>query len=201
MQVAPRVEVQEITRNRVLSGLAQLLEAEVPFSFRELAKASSVPERTLYRYFPSKEALFEAFWEDLNARFSLPDPPRSLDGLLERATLAFAQFDAHAPLVRAMLHDPNGKQVRVGNAPKRRREFENALAEELDLDSMPRTERTRVLACVQLLVSAAGWESMKDYWGLDGSAAADAVRWAIQALVAQAKRDAKRTKTKQRKKN
>jgi AcrR family transcriptional regulator len=196
MDAAPRTELADLTRNRVLSGLGKLLESETAFSFRALAEVSGIPERTLYRYFPSKEILFEAFWEELNRSFQLPDAPRSLDALLARASHVFAEFDAKEPLVRAMLHDPNGKKVRVANAPLRRREFRAALAEELDFDSLTSAERTRLLASVQLLLSAAGWESMKDYWGLDGPEAAKAVRWAISALCDQAKRDATRKKKK-----
>lgn len=194
---AARKELAELTRARILGGVAKLLAADEPFSFRALALHAEIPERTLYRYFETKEALFQAFWEDLNASFELP-PATSLDGLKERARIAFAKFDEREPVVRAMLHDPHGKRTRVGDAPARRREFRAALSAELDLEALAPAEQKRLLASVQLLVSGAGWESMKDYWGLDGTQAAEAVGWAIDALVDRARADAK-TKSRRKK--
>jgi RNA 3'-terminal phosphate cyclase len=55
---------------------------------------------------------------------------------------------------------------------------------------MEHDKRVEVLASIQLLASAVGWESMKDNWGLTGEQAAKAAQWAVQALLQAAAQEA-----------
>lgn len=171
-----------------MQGTEALIRAGVSdATFQELAKASSVPVRTIYRYYPTKEALVTAFWEWFNhERLRLPPPPRSIPELLAQLPLLFATFEQHDALVRTMLHDRAGRAIRSQLASDRRDRFRSALADTLaELD--PEGQR-RLLASVQLLFSAAAWESMKDNWKLEATEAADAAAWAISALITHAQR-------------
>ena len=44
--------------------------------------------------------------------------------------------------------------------------------------------RTRAAAVMQVLYSAAAWEFLRSFWGMDATQAADAVELAIRALLA-----------------
>src|ERR1700754_1140849 len=55
---------REETREQILRAVARQLEAGEmeDLSFAEVAKEAGVGERTVYRHFPTKEALLGAFW-------------------------------------------------------------------------------------------------------------------------------------------
>jgi AcrR family transcriptional regulator len=173
-----------------MRGVADLLTSGAKdFTFRALAGASGVPERTLYRHYASKDLLLEAFWAWLNReQLAIPPAANSLDGLIEQAAAAYAAFDGREQLVRAMLHDPLGREARIAQAQARRAELRKALKDEL-VDVAP-DDQKRLLVAVQLFMSAAGWETMKDYWGLNAAEMTATTTWAVQSLVAGAQRDA-----------
>lgn len=148
-----------------MQGLAELLTGGTEVTFRNLAEASGVPERTLYRYYPSKDALLAAFWVWLNDRLGMPPPPRSPQELIDGIAAIFAAFAAGEPLIRAMLHDPHGRATRLAHAETRRKRLQAALAS-VPIDA---ALRKRLLPAVQALISATGWETMRDYAGATSS--------------------------------
>ena len=169
-----------------MAGLAALLRrGEDDVTFELVALESGVPQRTLYRYFANKEALFSAFWPWINAGIETPARPGSPDEVVSHIPALFAAFDRDDALVRAMLHNPHGRAVRLANADVRRAKFENALREVTE--GMPEAGAKRLLSAVTALCSASGWEAMKDNWGLTGPAAADAAQWAVRALIKEAR--------------
>src|SRR6516162_1493556 len=91
-----RAEQQELTRQRILESVVEELEARPAeeLSFPSIAERARVSERTVYRHFPTKEALLDAFWQWwIAGRFGVPsDIPVSADELpayLERLYTAF----------------------------------------------------------------------------------------------------------------
>lgn len=167
-------------------ALAKLLRAgEADVTFETLARESGVPQRTLYRHFESKEALFGAFWPWMNATIEVPDRPQDAEALVAHIPALFAAFDRDEELVRAMLHHPHGRAARLAAAAARRTKFAEALREVTGGMSPEATRR--LLAAVTALCSASGWETMKDNWGLSGPAAAEAAQWAVHALINEAR--------------
>jgi AcrR family transcriptional regulator len=181
-----RADLAALTQERIMRGLADLLTSGRDVPFRALAAASGVPERTAYRHYASKEALFSAFWRWLNERLGMPATPKSPQELIDQVPALFAAFESGEPLVRAMLHDPHGRATRLATTAARRTRLNTALEEVLEV--IAPSDRTRLLASVQVLISAAGWETMKDYRGLTTAEAADAAQWAIRTLIAEAHR-------------
>lgn len=86
-----------------------------------------------------------------------------------------------------MLHHPLGRDARLAHAAARREKFAEALRN-VSM-GMPAGETRCLLAAVTALCSASGWETMKDNWGLSGSAAAEAAQWAVHALIKEARRE------------
>ena len=168
-----------------MRAVADLLQqGEGDLTYRRLSAATGVPERTLFRYYPTKSALMSAFWTWLNAKLQMPAPAHAPAELVDQVPQLFAAFEADASLVRAMLHDPNGRDTRLAHAPERRARLRAAL--QPLVDTLAPDEQIDLLASVQLLASAAGWESMKDNWELSGERAARAAQWAVAALLAAA---------------
>ena len=84
-----RAEQLEQTRLRILEAMADVLadeeveEVTVPL----VAMRARVSVRTVYRHFPTKEALFDAFgeWGEEHLRLALLSYPETLDELREMA--------------------------------------------------------------------------------------------------------------------
>jgi AcrR family transcriptional regulator len=189
----PRLSAREtlatMTQGRIMEAVAALLrKGTTDVTFDLVARESGVPQRTLYRYFENKEALFGAFWRWTNAAIDMPATPKSPQEVVEHVPALFAAFDRDEPLVRAMLHNPYGRAVRLAHAEARRKKFAEALKEVTD--SLPDDAGRRLLAAVTALCSASGWETMKDNWELSGEAAADAAQWAVRALIDEARKPA-----------
>lgn len=188
-----RADLAALTEERVMQALAGLLTAGAEeITFRTLASASRVPERTLYRYYPNRDQLFAAFWTWLNDRLGMPPPPRSPDELIAGIARIFAAFSADAPLIRAMLHDPQGRATRLAHSEARRKRLRTAL--EPVLEPLTAGERKRLIAAIQALISAAGWETMQDYGQLTAQEATETAQWAVAALIAAARPPARSTK-------
>lgn len=176
-----RAELAALTEDRVLNGLATVFAKGDEFSFERLASEAGVPQRTLYRYFPNREALFTAFWAWVNRRIEVPARPETPEQVVAHIPDLYAAFDRGEVLVRAMLHHPYGRAIRIEQAEARREKFRLALASLLE--TMSEGEGTGLLAAVTVMCSATGWESMRDNWGLSGPAAAEAAQWAVRALI------------------
>jgi AcrR family transcriptional regulator len=178
---SPREELQHLTRRRAMEAVAKLMRAGSEVTFDLVAREAGIPQRTLYRHFENKDALLGAFWLWANDRMAMPAAPMRPEELAHYAGELFRAFERDEPLVRALMHDPLGRDVRKANAEARRLKFERAL--EPVLSSLGEPGATRLLASITAICSANGWEMMKDNWGLGAEEAAGAARWAVTALV------------------
>jgi AcrR family transcriptional regulator len=172
----------DLVRTRILEGVAQLLQRGEAWTFASVAKEAGVPERTLYRYFPTREALLEGIFEWANARLGfqgeLPGDAASLTALVRRC---FPGFDALAPVVRELLLAPEGRLARLRQKPARQR---SSLAlVQREAPGLSAADARGLAAVLQLLGQAATWQSLRDYWDMDGAQAAEASVLAIQLLL------------------
>src|SRR5687768_364903 len=94
----------DVVRTRVVGGIVEVLEAGRPLTFKEVALAAEVPERTVYRHFPSRKDLLSAAlkWTNEQIGFQGARPTTEAE-LLALVRQAFHGFDQHAAVVRQML--------------------------------------------------------------------------------------------------
>ena len=126
-----------------------------------MGRESGVPQRTVYRYFVSKEALFGAFWRWVNDTIAMPAAPTTPAEVVDHIPALFAAFDRDETLVRAMLHSDYGRAVRLAHTEARREKFRLAL--QPVTDALPPEAARNLLAAVTVLCSASGWET---FWRL-----------------------------------
>jgi AcrR family transcriptional regulator len=185
-----RAEQMEATRRRILQATADVLadEATDEVTVPRVAMRARVSVRTVYRHFPTKEALFDAFgeWAEENLRLVIHSYPDTLDAVREMAPALYRMYDEREPLIRALL-SKRGQEIRARTRRRRLSTFEKAMREVTE-DLEP-AERRRALAVVYLLVSAPAWQAMKDQWGLEGEEAGRAAAWAIGVLTDELRRN------------
>jgi AcrR family transcriptional regulator len=188
-----------VVRERVLEGAATVLAAGDPLTFSRLATVAGVPERTVYRHFPTREALLTAVYEWANRRigFDLPhasDDERATtaDDLADQVRRTFPGFDEMAPVIRELLITPDGLAARLSGNERRRAAAEDVVRREAP--GLDVADARRVAAVLQLLTSAAAWQSLRDYWDMDGPEAAETSALAIRLVLAGARHERARRK-------
>lgn len=185
-----RAEQMEQTRQRILKALADVLadEAVDEVTVPIVALRGQVSVRTVYRHFPTKEALFDAFgeWAEEHLRLVLHSYPETLEGVRAMAPALYRMYDERAPLIRALL-SKRGQEIRSRTRRRRLKTFEKAMQEVTQ--ELEHAERRRVLAVIYLLVSAPAWQAMRDQWGLDGEEAGKGAAWAVRILTDELRRN------------
>ncbi|WP_007510228.1 MULTISPECIES: TetR family transcriptional regulator [Pseudofrankia] len=171
-----------LVRDRVLDAVAEILAAGEELTFAKVAKAAAVPERTVYRHFPSRQALLTEIFAWANRRITF-DGPLPADGR-EAAALVrhvFAGFDDIAPVVRELLMAPEGLPARLSDNDRRRATARAVVDREAP--GLDEVSARRVASIVQVLTAAATWQTLRDYWDLDGAEAGEAAALALELLL------------------
>src|SRR5580700_10545912 len=120
-----REEQAAATRARIIEACVSVMQAGGELTYAAVAAAAGVQERTVYRHFPTRSDLQTGLWEWILAHLTHVDfGARTTDDVVSAMRRSFAGFDAGAPLIQAMLHSPQGLEVRMGQQEKRRAMFE-----------------------------------------------------------------------------
>ncbi len=182
------------TRERILAAVAAWMrdDAHGEFTFDAIAEQAGVERRTVFRHFETREALLEAFWVWINQRMLPSTLPSSLAELVDGPRQAFPKFDEEDGVIRGSLHTRAGRAMRLGSVEARREAFHQALREVTRGASA--ADRRRLEAVAHALYSAAAWETMRDYAGVDGREAGDAASWALGILCDAVRNTAARRK-------
>jgi hypothetical protein len=96
-------------------------------------------------------------------------------------------------VIRELLASPGGLVARLSNAADRRKTAIALVRREAP--GLDRVTERRVASVVQLLSGAAAWQTLSDYWAIDGDEAGETAALAIE-LVLFAARARARTKRK-----
>lgn len=186
---ALRRDQAEATKTRILSAMAALMDeggGQAPTN-RAVAERAQVTEVTVYRHFPSREALLRALWAHLNRQAGVDAGlPETVAQLRAKIAPLLASFDAAPAHVVASLITAQGRAARASLDAERRETFLAVVAEAAP--ALPEGERAKAAAALQLLYSGYAWLSLREQWDITGPAAVDAVAWAVDALLADLKR-------------
>ncbi|MGB9107187.1 MAG: helix-turn-helix domain-containing protein, partial [Telluria sp.] len=120
----------DLTRTIILdSGIAVLESAPVSeLTVRAAAKHAGMSERTVFRYFPSREELLDAIAEHMRMRLDLPPPPTSVEALLEAPDLLYRAYEAKTSLIKAALHSEIFHRIREEHGRARLSSLQELLA-------------------------------------------------------------------------
>jgi len=170
------------TRERIVAACVALMRRGADLTYASVAAEAGVQERTVYRHFPKKEDLEAVLWDWIVQRLTHADfAARDQEQLVAAMRESFAGFGADAPLIQAMLHSPQGLQVRRGQQPMRRAMFEACI--DSAVPGVPPPVRDRAAAVLQVLYSAASWDLLRSLWDMDAAEAAEVIELGIRCFL------------------
>ena len=178
-----------VIREAILDALASRLDRDDPddVAMPQVAADAGISLRTLYRYFPTREDMFEAVGDHVVARLGLPRDIRGADDIV-RVFSESAQLGARSPeLVRAMLWTRLGRRARSSHRRRRVDSITAALAEVTS--HLPAAEARRREGAVVYLASLPAWITVSEECGLSAEDAQRGIAWAIETLIAALRRD------------
>jgi AcrR family transcriptional regulator len=169
-------------RNRILEAfIALLTEGAGDLSHDAVADRAGVARRTVYRYFPDRQAMMNAAL--LRVR-ELAGPqvtyPKNAQHLLNTLEPIYTGFDSIAPIATMLRSTPQGRQMRLAQNERRVASYRRALAD--PVKELSAEDRKLATAMLQVLHTTP-WLEMRDHWGLNGKQIARATGWAVRTLL------------------
>jgi AcrR family transcriptional regulator len=169
------------TRERIVRAVSALVAEEHPatISVPNVARRAGVGVATVYRYFPTKEALLDAAAQGV-VTTSAGRLPRRFDEVQPSLRAAWGELEAQLPLVRNQFASPVGRDLH-----RRRWEAKHALMAELlqadgiDPDS---PDGRRLLGVADVLTSSTALLELRDKAGVPVDDAASWCAWAVEVL-------------------
>jgi AcrR family transcriptional regulator len=158
---------QDMTRGLILDAAFGLLRDGVigEMTVRAVAQRAGISERTVFRYFPSREALLDASAAHLIEQMSVPTLPESVEGLLAAPRTLYEAFEDRAEFTRAALHPDLAGRVRTLQA-KGRLEVVNRVLETVAPESDVRQRRIAA-ANIGYHLTATSWNYYRTAFGFD----------------------------------
>jgi AcrR family transcriptional regulator len=184
-----RAEQQEQTRVRILEAVLEELTEREPedLSMPAIAERANVALRTVYRHFPTKEGLMDAFWEWWIGAFGVRDDvPVNPDEFPRYVQDLYAAFDKWEPITRALGRSRAGREVRSRTRHRRFEMLKKTMSSVTE--KLSPTDRRRALAIFKLFDSLPGWETLRDHEGMTPEDAREAAAWAIRVLIDELRR-------------
>ena len=183
-----RAEQVERTREMILETLVRFVADEGRYdsvTLPGLARLAGVSAPTIYRHFPTIDALFGALGDHIASHLGVDALPPELDKLSGYVRALFRSCDAHEALVRTRLLTGEGRAVekRVGRV--RTRGLQRLVTSEVP--GLSPVDARALAGVLRVLVSSAAWQALRDDFELTGDEAGRACGWAIRTLVAAAR--------------
>jgi AcrR family transcriptional regulator len=181
------------TRRAILDAVAAVLvESGMDgFTIQAVADRVGVTHRTVYNYFPTREALNDAFAEHLEAlgaEQGIVKPERDADvaSLPEVAGQLGTWFGPHAAHIEAYVMMMIASRAPARVFRERSKKMEKLIDDELGpLD--PGVAKL-VTAAIRMFLSSMGWFLLSKHHGLSPTEVGRVSQWAVKALLDTAKR-------------
>jgi AcrR family transcriptional regulator len=182
--VGLRAEQLALTRRRIIDTVVELsTEPDLgPISVAEVARRSGVSQATIYRHFPSREALVAAAANDrLLDRVDGGTDEIGMDEERAHLEALWADLAANLLLARQSLVSEAGRELRRARFDHIKPVYDRALdVAGVDADS---DEVRQLVSCAHLLTSALAFLDLHDRQGLSVTEAVDAAMCGTEALL------------------
>jgi AcrR family transcriptional regulator len=174
----------DFTRRLIVDGAIDMMEKypAKKITVRASARQANISERTVFRYFPSRDDLLDAVAQEMRARLKLPPSPASMADVQEAPRKLYSAFEANANLTKAGLNSEISSRMRGAVAKDRW----VAVAAIID-DAAPQRgahERKIAAANVRYLLSATAWHYYRFNLGCTLEESIDCAETAINLALA-----------------
>ena len=176
------------TREQIIDAVHALLTEDHPatLSMPRVAERAGTSLRTLYRYFPTKEALVEAASQSFTVPAEVVGGRVTMETLRTYLRASWSGFTEAIAAVKAQHLSPAGRTLRQQRVPRSRAAVRAVLeAEGLRLSP---ADLDRLADLVVALISSSMYLELVDRLGHRDEDAADLMTWTLEAVVARAQR-------------
>lgn len=183
MPASLRSRQQELARDAIVAVAAEALHDGDPdaLSLSDVAARAGVSDRTLYRYFSSRDELMAAAAQHLVASLDLA-PPVDADDVPGWFLTTSGRMAEHPRLVRNLVRTRAGGYARSRHREGRAREIVDVVRAQAPAGA-PAGPTEAAGAVIALLCSATAWSTVRDEAGISADGARAGVAWAIDVLL------------------
>jgi AcrR family transcriptional regulator len=187
-----RAQQKQLTHDLILQSVAKTLATHSvqDITVSEVARVAAITERTIYRHFPTREDLLQAFWKwqlERSGGQTVLAPP-TLEALFANIRTLFQSLDADEAVIRAVMAAPEGREIR--KEANRTRLAHMIAFLEPRTEGLNPAERHRIAAAIVSVSSVLSWLFMRDNCDYDGSQAGEAAVTAVRLLIEGAETEA-----------
>ena len=178
----------DATQKLILSTAIELLETSgvTDLTVRAVAKQAGMSERTVFRYFATRDEFLDAVASEAVSRMQTSAPPKTVKELLNFPAPLYRSYEERATLIEASLHTEIFKRIRA-EATRKRWQTVRAI---VDKHGAGKSKKERKIAATNIsyYLSASTWHYYRSNFelSLDDSIACAkaAVRMIIDSITA-----------------
>jgi AcrR family transcriptional regulator len=179
-----REQQQELTRELIFNALVDVVleEGVHAFSVGRVAERAGVSPRTVYRHFPTRQALLDEIgeWTTQDTEHRRAEPTSAAE-LPEQTRQLFTEWDTEEAAVRAFAII----RMTTGMQPRERGERVKRVDALIDnwASHASEEDRARARHALRALATVITWSQMRSDLGITGAEAGDAVAYAMQLML------------------
>lgn len=188
-----RERKREQTRRAILEAIAEIelihggsIDPSL-ITYARIAEIADVSERTVYRFFPTKAELDQAYVEAMPIALGQPMTITDLDSYASAIEEIGRRWAARLGPVRVAEHEIDSDEYPASLASRRSRDAQlvELLVEEMpDLASLPVEQRRAIAAIVNHTLSIRSLAIIAQRWNLTIEESTRVQAWAARALLA-----------------
>lgn len=180
-----RSRQQESTRRVIMEAVAHLVaEGRIhTFSVQDVAERAGISYASVYRHFPTREALLEGMYEWASAMTAaeMPSAPQTLDGIPTWLEASIPVFEQHAVVSQAVLTLLSAANINPESQRRRDETIDGVIAD--SVPHLPLEFARRAGAVVRYLAGSQGWATLRRRFGLSSEDTTAALTWALGVLI------------------
>ncbi|SFH09160.1 transcriptional regulator, TetR family [Desulfotomaculum arcticum] len=181
---------REYTRRLIMEAVASFVtEGSIhTFSVQDVADRAGISYASVYRHFPTREALLEEMyeWASELAGSLMPAAPSVIEEIPAWIDKSIPVFEQHATIIQAVISVLAALNINPESKQRRDELIDKIVDESTPHLSQKVTRRTA--AVIRYLAGSQGWVTLRRQFGLDAEDTAAALTWALEVLIRDLKR-------------
>jgi AcrR family transcriptional regulator len=155
------------TKNLILTAAAELADTlDInDLSFKKVSEHAGISERTMFRYFSTRDDFLDAFAAQLHSQLQLPSIPSTTERLEDYVAQLYSSFDAQPRLVHLLLDAQ--LLPRIVNTTSKMRYQELIVLLKQRYPHCDETLITHIAANLRYIMSASTWRYYREMFSFD----------------------------------